>query len=141
MLAGNIRFFDVHVEEVGHDADLGADLARDGRALLQAVDDVGLVAVEGLQEQGDAGGAGGGGQLAQLRQEQIALKRRAGDEWGKIGQGRDASRLRHEQHADGIEFARPARAACGWSVWPFPLHGIGAQDAAAPRPPRRRSAR
>src|SRR5215207_5188657 len=71
---GDVDLFDPHVEEVRHDTDLGADLRRDRRSLLNAVDDVDLVAIQRLEKQGDAGGLCSGSQLAQLRQEETALQ-------------------------------------------------------------------
>jgi hypothetical protein len=56
----DVDLLDFHVEEVRHDADLGADFRRDGSALLHAIDDVGLVAVQRLEKEGNAGDLRGG---------------------------------------------------------------------------------
>ena len=93
-----------------------------------AVDDVGLVAVERLQKERDAGGLRGGSQLAQLGQEEIALQLGAGGQRRQIGQRRHAPELRHDQHPDRAERPREVEALADRLLGRLPLGGIGAEE-------------
>ncbi|MCC2627201.1 MAG: hypothetical protein K0S14_851 [Thermomicrobiales bacterium] len=106
-----------------------ADLRGDGRALLHAVDDVGLVAVQRLEKERDAGSPRGGSQLAQLSEEEVALQLGAGRQWRQVRQRRDASELGYDQHPDRAKGTREVETLADRLLGRLSLGGIGAQEA------------
>jgi hypothetical protein len=67
-------------------------------------------------------------QLAQLRQEEIALQLGAGGQRHQIRQRRDAPELRNDQHPDRAERAREVDPLADRLLGRLSLRGIGAEE-------------